>query len=423
MKFYIYTLGCKVNSYESMAIEEALLNYGYQIDDKNPDIVIVNTCSVTNAADAKSLKMVRHFKKLHPDAILVVCGCSSENKESEYHDIGIDIVVGNNEKSEIPNLIEEYLSNHKDIVKVDKKRHRPFMDMQVKNFDHTRAFIKIQDGCDNFCTYCIIPYLRGSIRSKKMEDVVTEATNLVNSGHKEIVLTGIHTGSYGNDLPYDLTDLIKELSKIDGLEGIRISSIEVTELNDKFLEELKINKKIVNHLHIPLQAGSNEILKAMNRKYDLDKYEEIIKKVREARKGIAITTDVIVGFPGETEELFNTTIETCKRINYAKIHVFPFSERKGTIAATLPNKVSCMEKKERARRLIEVSDELEHEYYKKFLDKDISLLVETSGDISVGTTSNYLKVKVDAKLNRGEVYTVHTYKLVGNVLLAHVINN
>ena len=384
MKFYIYTLGCKVNAYESEVMKEKLLANGYIYDEEHPDIVIVNTCSVTNMADNKSKKMIRHFKKLFPKSKIVVAGCSTENKEKEYSNMDIDILIGNVKKSEIVELLKE--DNYKYFAHT---RKLPFEDMTINSFTtHNRAFIKIEDGCDNFCSYCIIPFTRGSIRSKDFEKVISEVKTLVEHGHKEIVLTGIHTGSYNSE-GKDLTDVIHEISKIDGLERIRISSIEATELNDKFLEELKVNSKICNHLHIPIQSGSNTILKSMKRKYTLDEYEKIIDKVRNVRPNISISTDLIVGFPGESEELFKETLDTLNRIKFSKIHVFPYSKRDGTAAALMPNQIDETIKKDRSRVVFELSSKFEEEYAIKFIGSEIEVLVETG---NIGTSSNYLKV-------------------------------
>ena len=328
MKFKIITLGCKVNIYESEIMSELLLNNGFIKDEENPDIVIINTCSVTNMADVKSRKYIRSVKKDNKDIILVVVGCSSENHREELLNLDVDILLGNKNKSKIVDIINEYLKTKKRYVYFDNNKVKEFEDMVVDKFrSHTRAFIKIQDGCNNYCSYCIIPYLRGNLRSKDINKVIEEAKNLVNNNHKEIVLTGIHTGSYGRELGYDLSDLLRELIKIDGLKRIRISSIEFTEINDKFLEVLNSSKVIVDHLHIPLQSGSERILKLMNRKYSKDEYKNIIVKIRSIRPNISISTDVIVGFPSESEDDFKECIDFCKEIKFSKIHVFPYYKR------------------------------------------------------------------------------------------------
>ena len=306
MTFKIITLGCKVNIYESEVMKEKLLQAGFKETIDNSDIVIINTCSVTNMADVKSRKMIRREKKENPQSILVVCGCSAENHRLELEDLGIDILIGNKDKSNIVSLIWEYQHDHKPIIKFYDTRKLPFEDMKVDKFtSHTRGFIKIQDGCNNYCSYCIIPYVRGNIRSKDINVALKEAQELVANNHKEIVLTGIHTGSYGVGYDFDLVDLINKMSTIPGLKRIRLSSIEITELNDKFMELLKNNTILCDHLHIPLQSGSEKILKLMNRKYDKSRYESIINQIRAIRPEISITTDVIVAFPAEPESDFN----------------------------------------------------------------------------------------------------------------------
>ncbi len=405
MKFNIITFGCKVNQYESNMMKENMLssNFFYTEDLSDANIIIVNTCSVTNVADKKCLKMIRRLKREYSNAILVVAGCSSQNKQSVYESLDIDILIGNRDKSIIDKLIKEYIETEKKYVKFYNDRNLDFEDMYISDYNHTRAFIKIEDGCDNFCSYCIIPYVRGSVRSKDFDKVIKEAKELAKHGHKEIVLTGIHTGHYLNN-GYDLTDLINELSKIDDIKRIRISSIEVTELNDKFLDMLKNNDKVCDHLHIPLQAGSDEILKRMNRKYDLAYYEEKIKKIRSIRPDISISTDIIVGFPYETEELFLNTLEFSKKIKFSKIHVFPYSVRVGTAAANMEEQVDEVVKRMRVKRLMAVSHMLEVDYYNKFKDKELDILIETcDNNVSEGHTSNYLLVSVPENIKVGEI--------------------
>ena len=405
MKFNIITFGCKVNQYESNMMKENMLssNFFYTEDLSDANIIIVNTCSVTNVADKKCLKMIRRLKREYSNAILVVAGCSSQNKQSVYENLDIDILIGNRDKSIVDKLIKEYIETEKKYVKFYNDRNLDFEDMYISDYNHTRAFIKIEDGCDNFCSYCIIPYVRGSVRSKDFDKVIKEAKELAKHGHKEIVLTGIHTGHYLNN-GYDLTDLINELSKIDDIKRIRISSIEVTELNEKFLDMLKNNDKVCDHLHIPLQAGSDEILKRMNRKYDLAYYEEKIKKIRSIRPDISISTDIIVGFPYETEELFLNTLEFSKKIKFSKIHVFPYSVRVGTAAANMEEQVDEVVKKMRVKRLMAVSHMLEVDYYNKFKDKELDILIETcDNNVSEGHTSNYLLVSVPENIKVGEI--------------------
>jgi len=406
MKFNIVTFGCKVNQYESNMMKEKMLssNFFYEENMSDANIIIVNTCSVTNVADKKCLKMIRKIKREYPNALLVVAGCSSQNNQNVYEALDIDILLGNKDKSKIAELIKEYLDTEKKYVKFYNERDLDFEDMLINDYNHVRAFVKIEDGCDNFCSYCIIPFVRGSVRSKDFDTVIKEAKLLTEHGHKEIVLTGIHTGHYMSN-NHDLTDLINELSKIDDLLRIRISSIEITELNDKFLEMLKINKKVCNHLHIPLQAGSDEILKRMNRKYDLAYYEEKINKIRSIRPDISITTDIIVGFPYETDELFSETLEFSKKMNFSKIHVFPYSIRVGTAAASMSNQVDEVTKKVRVKKLMALSKKQEKEYYEKFKGKELDILVEEcDNNVSIGHTSNYLMVTLNENLLVGKIY-------------------
>lgn len=405
----IYTLGCKVNTYESEFVANELKKAGYVLKDFDDicDVYIINTCTVTNNSDSKSRKTIRQAIKRNPDACVVAMGCFiAANKD--YRENGLDIVIGNKDKAKIVSLLDEYFKNKEVIVKSYDKRLNEFEDMRINEFPgRTRAFVKIQDGCDNFCSYCIIPFARGKCRSKREDEVIEEVTDLVNNGYKEVVLTGIHTGSYGTDLDTSFADLLNKLVKIKGLERLRISSIETTELNEEVLDVLRNSKVIVDHLHIPIQAGSDEILKLMNRKYDLDFFFNKIKEIRQIRPNISISTDVIVGFPGETEELFEKTIDTCKKLEFSKLHVFPFSERHGTKASRMDGKLRGDVKKNRAKRLIEVSHELEENYMKKFINKEEEVLVEEYKDgYSYGHTSNFLYVKVKGQLPHNELVKV-----------------
>ncbi len=405
----ILTLGCKVNTYESEFVINELKKAGYIIKDFDDicDVYIITTCTVTNNSDSKSKKMIRQAIRRNPNACVVAMGCFIQANPDISID-GLDILIGNKDKSKIVELLDEYFKN-KEVMKIEYTgRIKEFEDMYINTFPgRTRAFVKIQDGCDNFCTFCIIPFVRGKCRSKEESKVVEEVTDLVKNGYKEIVLTGIHTGSYGQDLDTDFADLLEKLVKIDGLSRLRISSIETTELNDKLLNVLRNSKVLVDHLHIPIQAGSNEILKAMNRKYDLDYFFSKIEEIRSIRPNISISTDVIVGFPTETLELFLKTIDTCKKIGFSKLHVFPYSERKGTASSRMSNKIDEHEKKMRSRRLIEVSKELEINYMKKFIGKEAEVLIEEYKDrYSYGHTGNYLYVKINKELPHNKIVKV-----------------
>ena len=402
----VMTLGCKVNTYESEYVINELKKAGYEIKsfDDICDVYIINTCTVTNNSDSKSKKMIRQAIKRNPNACVVAMGCFiAANPDIEIP--GLDIIIGNKDKAKIVSLLDEYFKNKEIINKQYTGRLKEFEDMYITDFPgRTRAFVKIQDGCDNFCSYCIIPFVRGKCRSKDESKVISEVTDLVSNGYKEVVLTGIHTGSFGVDLDTDFADLLDKLVKIDGLDRLRISSIETTELNDKVLNVLKNSKVLVDHLHIPIQAGSNEILKSMNRKYDLEFFFNKIKEIRSIRPEISISTDVIVGFPGETEELFKTTIDTCKKLEFSKLHVFPYSERKGTASSRMDNKVERGVVKDRARRLIEVSHELENNYMNKFINREVEVLIEEVKDgYSYGHTGNYLYVKIKGEYPHNEM--------------------
>lgn len=396
MRFYIYTLGCKVNTYESNVIKDKLINNGYiESDEKGADIYIINTCTVTNTSDNKSLKVIRRVLKNNPSAIVVAVGCMTQVNYELLKDLNVSIVLGNSGKSKIVDYIEEYKKDRKPIIKVDNIMDKPFEDMCLNNFNKTRAFVKIEDGCENYCSYCIIPFARGKVRSKEPNIVIKEIKNLVECGHKEIVLTGIHTGHYGGDLKnYSFSKLLKDIEKIDGLKRLRISSIEITELDDEFMEVLNNSKILVDHMHIPIQSGSNEILKLMNRKYNKQYFMEKIEKIRSIRPNISITTDIIVGFPGETEDMFKETIETVKTIKFSKIHVFPFSLRRGTKAEELPDHIDETIKKKRVKELMNLSKELEIEYFNKFVGEEIEFLPEMYKEgYIVGHTGNYLSIK------------------------------
>ena len=409
MKVSFYTLACKVNLYESEVIMNMFKKRGYEIVDFNDksDIVIINTCTVTNTSDKKSRNIIRQAVKNNPNAIIVVMGCYSQVRSEDIKSIpGVNIIIGNSNKSKVVDLVEEYIKNKENKIIIDNIMKTCFEPMELDKFEtKTRAFVKIQDGCNNFCSYCIIPYSRGGIRSKEKEDVIKEITCLVNNGYKEVVLTGIHTGHYGKDkYDYDFSDLLNELCKIDGLLRIRISSIEITELDDKFMKVLE-NKKIVDHIHIPLQSGCDKILKLMNRKYNTEYFYNKIEKIRSIRPDISITTDLIVGFPNETDKDFNDTCEFIKKVNFTKVHVFPYSRRKGTPADLMDNQIDESVKKLRVRKILELSKELEISYMKKFIGKEVEVLIETYEDgIITGHTSNYICVKASG--NESDINTI-----------------
>jgi threonylcarbamoyladenosine tRNA methylthiotransferase MtaB len=403
MTFTIDFLGCKVNSYEVECIANELVNRGFKHcnEGKIPDIVIINTCSVTETSASKSRKMIRHYKMLNSEAIIVVMGCDVQNEFDYYaKKLNCSIVLGTSDRDKICNYIDEYIKNKKQIVaKEDLKKIKTYESLSIQRFLYnTRAYVKIQDGCNNFCTYCLIPYIRGRSRSRKEEEILNEIKELIRNGYKEIVLTGIDMCSYGLDFENKITfsDLLEDILKDNpDLYRLRISSIEESQIDDHFIELLKNYQNIANHLHIPLQSGSVSILEKMHRKYNLNNFKEKIKKIREVRPDIAITTDVIVGFPSETEENFIETYNFCSEIQFSKIHVFPFSERKGTVAEKIYPKVDPIDKKSRVLRLISLSDNMKKEYENQFNNKEIEFLFESYDDNKKayhGHSSNYLEI-------------------------------
>lgn len=411
MKVGICSLGCKVNIYESELVTNILKNNNYTVVDfeDKADIYIINTCSVTNESDKKSRKMINRAKKNNPAAIIIVMGCYSQvNAE----DIDVDIVLGNKDKSKIVEIIEEYIKTKQkkkiiyDLTKVE------FEKMEITNFDsHTRAFVKIQDGCNAFCSYCIIPYVRGRVRSKDPEDVIKEVTTLVEKGYKEIVLTGIHTGRYGTDINTNLEELLNKLVNIPNIYRIRLSSIEINEITPGIKELLKENKVMAKHLHIPLQSGSNKILKLMNRRYNKEEFLSMVDNLRDI-PDISLTTDLIVGFPNEGEEEFNETIDTLKKIGFTKIHTFPYSKRKGTPAATMDNQVSPEEKKKRVHRILDLSNKYEHNFYESKIGKIYDGVVEIhSNGTTIVHTSNFIPVIINDIVEEGTIVDVKIEKV------------
>lgn len=428
MTVAFYTLGCKVNTYETEFLMNEFTKRNYKIisfDDK-ADIYVINTCTVTNTSDTKSRKIINRVVRKHKDSVIVVMGCFSQLKYKELESIdGISIIIGNKDKSKVVDYVEEYLKNKERIVKIYDLTKQSFESMEINSFlGRTRAFVKIQDGCNNYCSYCVIPYVRGNVRSKKMEDVIREVTNLVNNGYIEIVLTGIHTGNYGKDLgDITLSTLLKELIKINNLKRIRISSIEITELDDDILELLSSSNVIADHLHIPLQAGSDKILRAMNRKYDTKYFIDKINQIRSIRPSISITTDIIVGFPNETEEDFMDTYNLAKEICFSKIHVFPYSKRDNTVAAKLDNHIDEKTKKDRVNRLIQLSEHLEKEYMSKFIGGNLEVIFEAyKNGYYPGHSSNYLEVKVYSDENlRGKAIKIKINDIEYPYLVGKVI--
>lgn len=423
MTFSIYSLGCKVNIYESEFVCDLMLKSGFTLKnfDEECDIYIINTCSVTNESDKKSRKIINKAKRTNPNAIIVVMGCYSQ---SSYNEIDADIIIGNKDKSQIVNLINEYLEKKEKIVRIYDLKKQEFESMEITNFkNHTRAFVKIQDGCNNFCTYCIIPYVRGDIRSKKEIEVINEVTTLVNNGYKEIVLTGIHTGKYGKDINSSLEHLLNELVKIPNIYRIRLSSIEINEITDGIINLIKNNKIMAKHLHIPLQSGSDKILSLMGRRYDLNFFKEKIKEIRDNIPDISITTDLILGFPDETEEDYQETLNTLNEIKFTKIHTFPYSVRKGTKAASMDNQVKEEIKKQRVKEVIKLSCLYEEVFYNGYIGKTVEVLTEEKDNYTLSHTSNYLSIIINDKIENNKIINVKITKLENNKLIGSVVND
>ena len=404
---------------------------GYEAVDfeEKADIYIINTCTVTNMSDKKSRQMIRRAKHLNNNAIIVAVGCYAQIAKNEIEkDIPeIDLVLGTNEKNNIVKYIEEYINNNKNVENISDVMHqKEFLDFgKVTYTEKTRAVVKVQDGCDRFCSYCIIPYARGRVRSRKIENIIEEIKSIVEEGIKEVVITGIHVASYGKDFKdgTSLIDLLEEINKIDNLKRIRLSSIEPTIITEEFLARLTKLDKICNHFHLSLQSGCDETLKRMNRRYNTEEFENCIKLLRKAYKDVALTTDIIVGFPGETDEEFNKTYNFLNKIKFYQMHVFKYSPRKGTKAAEMKNQISPELKEERSKALIDLSHKNEKEYKEKFLGRTVQVLFEQKeGEYLIGHTTNYLKVAVDFNkslentIQNVEIANLEKEFLVGKVL-------
>lgn len=400
-KVAFFTLGCKVNQYETNGMIQQFKNNGYEIVefDEKADIYIINTCTVTNMSDRKSRQFLRQAKKNNPEAIVVACGCYVQVAKDEIEKIPeIDLTVGTNEKINIVKYIEDYFSYNENKIELDDVLHDPkYGDFGAVTYtEKTRAVIKIQDGCDRFCSYCIIPYARGRVRSRKPENVIEEIKEISQNGIKEVVLTGIHIASYGKDFKekFELIDLLEKINEIDGIERIRLGSIEPLIITDEFINRLTKLDKICHHFHLSLQSGCSETLKRMNRRYTIEEFKEIVSRLRNAYNDVILTTDIIVGFPDETEEEFNKTYENLKEINFYKMHIFKYSPRKGTKAAVMKNQINGDIKEKRSKVLLNLSDENETKYLDSYIGKEVEVLFEEKDDeYYKGHTSNYIMVK------------------------------
>ena len=410
------TLGCKVNQYETNAMAQKFIEKGYEVVEHTEvaDIYVINTCTVTNMSDRKSRQMLRRVKELNKEAIIVACGCYVQVAKAEVEKIEeVDLILGNNEKKNIVELVEKF-QNEK--IEREKKSELEEVEdvMHKKEFvefgdviytEKTRAVIKVQDGCDRFCSYCIIPYARGRVRSRKPENVISEIEKISKKGIKEVVITGIHIASYGKDFKeeYRLIDLLEEINKIEGIERIELGSIEPLLITEEFVRRLKKLEKICHHFHLSLQSGCNETLKRMNRRYSIEEFKNIVELLKKNYEDVNLTTDIIVGFPGETEEEFQKTYEFLKEIKFYKMHIFKYSQRKGTKAAVMSGQIDGNKKEERSRKLIELSGKNEEEYNKKYVGKEVEVLWEEEKEgFYKGHTKNYILayLKVDNEIKK-----------------------
>lgn len=428
------TLGCKTNQYETDALMDLFFKNRYEIVsfDDLADIYIINTCTVTHVGDKKSRQMIRRAKKNNPDSIVVVMGCYAQISTEEVSEIQeVDIVVGTDARAKILDYIQDYIKgkHRKPYVIVDDIMNiNVFENMNLDSVaTHTRAFVKIQEGCNQYCSYCIIPYARGHVRSRSPEDVVNEIVRLTDKGYKEFVLTGIHIGSYGLDLEnIGLMNLVESIHEVGGVERIRLGSIEPRLIDDSFADRIKNLPKICDHFHLSLQSGSDTVLQRMNRKYTTEQFETAVKKLRAIYSNPSITTDIIVGFPGETNEEFNETYEFLQKIHFSEMHIFPFSKREGTPAATMSDQIPAQTKKKRAEILSELESTCRIDYINQFEDQVSEVLVEElKNGLYIGHTKNYLKVhlKSDEPLKLGEIYAIRLKKIASNQLFGEFIQN
>ena len=422
-KAALHNLGCKVNAYETQAMEEMLENAGYSIVDfdEKADVYIINTCSVTNIADRKSRQMIHKCKKLNPNSCVVATGCYVQNfGKNEKETLGADIILGNNLKNRLIEELDEFFKKNECIVNcIDI--NDGFVDYEYMNItkdaEHTRAFVKVQDGCNQFCTYCIIPFARGRVRSRDINDVKKELEALAKAGYKEVVITGIHLSSYGLNEGYDLCELLEMAQKIEGIERIRLGSLEPQIITEEFAGRIQKLSKLCPHFHLSLQSGCDTVLKRMNRKYSSNEYKKGCDILRKTFRNPAITTDVIAGFPGETEDEFNITFDFVKDISFYEMHVFPYSKRAGTKAASMSGQLNNVIKKERANKLIQLADAMSDEYRKGFVGDKLSVLFEEitlieGKEYYVGYSREYLKCALPANNNNCRVNELLEVKAV-----------
>lgn len=413
--FNIITLGCKVNQYESEAIEEIFEQKGFERKEKNADIYVINTCTVTNMSDRKSRQMISRARKDNPEAIIAVMGCYSQVKPEDVAKIdGVDIVLGSRNKEEVVELCEEMLQNKEAIDQViSVSEEKTFEELEISNqTEMTRAYMKIQDGCNMYCSYCLIPYARGNVVSREMDSIIKEAERLADNGFKEIVLTGIHVASYGKDFDDDISliDVIENVGKVSGIERIRLSSMEPRHITRDFLDRMRATNKACDHFHLSLQSGSDDILKSMNRKYDTAMFKEKIDLIREVFPNAGLTTDIIVGFPGESDENHKETMDFVNKIKFSKTHLFKYSPREGTRAAKMDKQINGKIKKDRLHELEKIEEANRKEFLEKQIGKTLSVLFEEKSDMDgfkSGYSTNYLRVNVgDLSIASNEIYDV-----------------
>ena len=420
-KAALHNLGCKVNAYETEAMQQILEEAGYEIVpfSEYADVYVINTCSVTNMADRKSRQMLHRAKKQNPDAIVVGAGCYVQTKEAQaLVDESIDIVIGNNKKHELVPLLREYEASHRKMACVADINHekQAYEELSLsRTAEHTRAFIKVQDGCNQFCTYCIIPFARGRVRSRELPDVLQEIRTLAKSGYREVVLTGIHLSSYGVDNGESLLHLIEAVHELEGIERIRLGSLEPRIVTDAFAKRLSELPKICPHFHLSLQSGCDTVLSRMNRRYDTAEYEAGCALLRRYFEHPAITTDVIVGFPGETDEEFETTERYLERIHFYEMHIFQYSRREGTKAAAMPDQVPEAVKKERSEKLLALGHRMSEEFRRYYLGRQVTALLEEEflydgKRYYIGYTKEYVKVAVETKKDLSNTFVTGTLK-------------
>lgn len=424
------TLGCKVNQYETNAMEQKFIQAGYEIVGftEIADIYVINTCTVTNMSDKKSRQMIRKAKQLNENAIVVAVGCYVQTAKEQLENIKeLDLILGNNEKKDIVKYIEKYRKGEKQI-KYNDVLHQDEYDEYgfVTHIEQTRAIVKVQDGCDRFCSYCAIPYARGKVRSRKIENIVAEITKLAEEGIKEVVITGIHIASYGKDLKEDigLIDVLEKINEINGIQRIRLGSLEPMLINESFLKRLAKLEKICHHFHLSLQSGCDETLKRMNRRYTTEEFRNVVRLLRNTYDDVILTTDIIVGFPGETENEFERTYEFLKEINFYKMHVFKYSRRDGTKAATMPNQIAPNIQEERSKKLISLSNKNQQIYNESYVGKTVQVLFEEASKGYIkGHTQNYLvvNIKEDIEKFHNQIVPVKITSILGEELIGNTV--